>query len=229
MSQSELDSFVSKFKFLWHAEYNATLKVETNAGIASITLHAGLGSPTFPFSPPPQHIPNHVPRRSGPAQQRRRKRREAARKAASDARHNLGAPLAEEAEAPTNEQVAEEVTENIINNVDATAEEVGQNSVEKADYFSCELCDSSFKNVRGLRTHEGRAHKANSFSPISQLDGHGEKREEDGINKNDNEDIESSDAEYSCDRCDFVGKTTCDLKTHKSTKHLFGRFQRFSR
>ena len=132
MSQSELDSFV--YKFLWHAGYNATLKVETNAGIASITLHAGLGSPTFPFPPPPQHIPNHVPRRSGPAQQRRCERREAARKAASDAQHvyaTNGASMAEEAEVPANLQVAEEVTVNIVNNVEATAEEVVEIELKK--------------------------------------------------------------------------------------------------
>ena len=72
----------------WHAGYDATLKVETNAGIASVTLQAGLRSPSFPFPLPPQHIPHHVPRRSGPTQQRRRERREAARKAASDAQQN---------------------------------------------------------------------------------------------------------------------------------------------
>ena len=63
---------------------NATLKVETNDRKVSVTLQAGLGSPQFPFPLPPQHIPYHVPRCSGPAHQRRRERREAA----SDAQHN---------------------------------------------------------------------------------------------------------------------------------------------
>ena len=104
MSLSELDSFVCKFKFLWHAGYDATLKVETKAGKACVTLQAGLGSSPFPF-PPPQHIPHHVPRRSGPAQRRRRERRESARRAASESNLNLidanpGATQAEEAEAP---------------------------------------------------------------------------------------------------------------------------------
>ena len=37
-------------------------------------------------------------------------------------------------------------------------------------------------------------------------------------------DIEISVEDNSCDRCDFVGKTAAGLKTHKTTKHLFGRF-----
>ena len=38
--------------------------------------------------------------------------------------------------------------------------------------YPCELCDSTFKNVRALRAHEGRVHKANGGSP--QLDGQNE-------------------------------------------------------
>ena len=117
MSQSELDSFVCKFKFLWHSAYDATLKVETNARKASFTLQAGLGFPQFPFPLPPQHIPYHVPRCSGPAQQRRRERREAARKAASDAQHN--------------NDDATHVAKNICNNVEAAVEELVKLQLEK--------------------------------------------------------------------------------------------------
>ena len=110
-------------------------------------------------------------------------------------------------------------------------EEVGQFAVEKTtkdiDDFACELCDSRFKNVRALRTHKGRAHKANTGSPITQLDGHSGKLEA-RMTKNDNEN-KSSDEENSCDVCDFIGKTPAELKTHKTTKHLFGRIKGFSR
>ena len=46
-------------------------------------------------------------------------------------------------------------------------------STDISDY-SCELCDSSFKNFRALRVHEGRVHKVNRGSPIPQLDGENE-------------------------------------------------------
>ena len=36
--------------------------------------------------------------------------------------------------------------------------------------FCCELCDSKFSCLRGLRIHEGRIHKLTG-SPIPQLDG----------------------------------------------------------
>ena len=215
---------------MWHAGYDATLKVETNAGKACVTLQAGLGSSPFPF-PPPQHIPHHVPRRSGPAQRRRRERREADRRAASENNLNAnpGATQAEEAEAPAaSEQVAEEVADNSINDDEATVEEVEQNVIEKAAInprgdFECEPCDRSFKNIRALRAHEGRSHKENTGSPITQLDGQSEKVE-DNLDTSDDEDIgRCDDEEHSCDVCEFVAKTLTDVQTHKKTKHLFAR------
>ena len=82
-------------------------------------------------------------------------------------------------------------------------EEVGEIAVGKAakandDDLTCELCDKSFKNTRALMTHKGRSHKANTGSPISQLDGHGENFEVTEKAKKDNEDIESSEEETSC-------------------------------
>ena len=72
-----MDSFVIKFKHLWNAGHDATLKVETHAGEAFVTLQVGLGRPPPPpYHPVPQHHPRH---HIGPARQRRRERRAAVR------------------------------------------------------------------------------------------------------------------------------------------------------
>ena len=61
----ELNSFVHKFINLWQAGRNATLKLDSKAGEASVTLHVDLGQ-VVPLSPP--HVPLN-------ARDRRRQRR----------------------------------------------------------------------------------------------------------------------------------------------------------
>ena len=87
MALSEIDSFVCKFKYLWHAGFDATRKVDTNAGKAWLSFQAGLERDHWlPFQLP-QHG-RHVQRHSGPAQQRRRESREAARRTAGTEENN---------------------------------------------------------------------------------------------------------------------------------------------
>ena len=184
MAVSEIDSFVNKFKYLWHAGFNATLKVDTNAGQAWVSLQVGLGHPF-----PPLHLPQHgrhVQRRRGPAQQRRREKREADRKAAdNEENHEVVRDPTEEVEPPTN--VAAEEAADLVNddvNEEATAEEeVGLENVSDNDEttaaeagmnFKCDQCENIFASLRGLRAHEGRKHKATG-SPIPQLDGQSER------------------------------------------------------
>ena len=50
----EVDSFVSKFKHLWHAGVKASLTIEAVNGQASVILSAGLGP-----IPPPVHPHGH--------------------------------------------------------------------------------------------------------------------------------------------------------------------------
>jgi hypothetical protein len=79
MAYIEIDSFVEKFKNLWHAGLKASLTVEAEHGQASITLRAGLGSIPPPFHPPRPQTPRPY---RGPAYHRRQERRQAARAAA---------------------------------------------------------------------------------------------------------------------------------------------------
>ena len=200
MAMSEIDNFIWKFKNLLHAGKKANLSINSEAGKALVTLTVEVNVPPFPSKSS----------RNGPSRQRRRIRRAAERAAAVIA--------AVEDAADQQSKVAEEVTDNVSNNLNATAEEVVQIPVEKAatakEDFICELCDLSFKNTRGLRTHVGRVHKVADKAKNATED---------------NADIESSEEANPCDRCDFVGKTLAELNGHKTTKHLFGRVQRFSR
>ena len=197
---SEIDNFIWKFKTLLHAGKKANLSINSEAGKALVTLTVEVNVPPFPSKS----------FRNGPSRQRRRIRRAGERAAAVIA-------AAEDA-ADQQSEVTEEVTDDVSNNLKATVEEVCQIPVEKAatakEDITCDLCDLSFKNKRGLKTHVGRVHKVMDKATTDNED---------------NANIESSEEANPCDICDFVGKTPADLNGHKTTKHLFGRVQRFSR
>ena len=85
MFDSELDSFVKKFKDLWQSGLDAHLVVDTHAGQAWVDLLVRLG-----HAPGPQQHQPHQPGlqklskvRNGPARQHRRARRNAARRNAA--------------------------------------------------------------------------------------------------------------------------------------------------
>ena len=85
MAFSEIDSFVEKFKHLWHAGIKASLNVESFDGEACVTLQAGLGN-----IPPPYQFPSYHPRPPRvPAYERRQERRKAARQAPTVVRESL--------------------------------------------------------------------------------------------------------------------------------------------
>ena len=95
MAHYEIDSFISKFKYLWGAGFEASLTLEAKKGEASVTLKAGLG---FPFPPPP------FGQKRGPSYWRRQERRRKARE---------NQPEAEEArfDVQENRKVAEKAVE----------------------------------------------------------------------------------------------------------------------
>ena len=106
--ESELDSFVRKFKSLWKSGRDAKLHVQTEAG--NVTLSVGLGQ-----VPPGHHLHAVHPRGGGPARQRRRERREAERHASEesvDVAENVKTSHAEE---------KEDVTENGIDTPNSSA------------------------------------------------------------------------------------------------------------
>ena len=168
MSHVELDSFFSKFKFLCCYGYNASLKVENVAGEATVILEAG----PFPVPAQPFNYRHQVRRHLCPAQQCRRERREAARRAAAVAQNQLNDQELE-AEEVTNDDKETVNEATVVETVAATDDSATATAEEAVAAVPCDLCDSKFRNIRGLKTHKGRVHK----EIIPQFDGAGEEPE----------------------------------------------------
>ena len=79
MDNSELESFLTKFRSLWNSCFDAHLELDSHAGQAWVSLRVHLGHAPGPLQPPDHisHPPNST--RNGPSRQRRRARRAAAR------------------------------------------------------------------------------------------------------------------------------------------------------
>ena len=113
MAQLEIDSFVTKFKYLLYSGLDANLKIETNAGKAWVALQVGLGHPLSP----PYHFPHHPQydrRHNGPSQQCRLEKREAARMADNET------------------HLSEEAGEDLVNDDLAVEVDVHTNQAEEA-------------------------------------------------------------------------------------------------
>ena len=80
MAHIEVDSFVNKFKYLWHSGFKASLIIEAENGEALVTLKSNLGVIQPPHHGGPQRGQFH--RSRGPSYQRRQEKRQAARTAA---------------------------------------------------------------------------------------------------------------------------------------------------
>ena len=109
MSHCEVDSFLTKFKQLWHAGIEATLTVKTVNGGATIALTAGLG----PIPGLPHHV-HHSWQHRGAAYYRRQDKCQEARSQAER----------QAADHESTAKKATEVSDVSANTVHTTAEEV---------------------------------------------------------------------------------------------------------
>ena len=172
-----MNSFVGKFVRLWQSGYNATLSFESKSGETEVQLKVGLGKlPPVPHQTNQTNFHHQRIRVPGPSRQRRQQRRAEERKAAEQATKSAVSEEAnvnedthdEEAEEATNES---EIDPCIPGNIKIVpSEKIAVKAVDSDD-FTCDLCDSNFKNLTELKTHEVRKHKAALSSPIPQLDG----------------------------------------------------------
>ena len=81
MYSSEFDTFIQKFKDLWHSGVDAHLDVHTHAGQAWVSLHVRLGHAPGPLHPQVHpHFPPTPRSKNSSSRQRRRARRAAARR-----------------------------------------------------------------------------------------------------------------------------------------------------
>ena len=180
MKNTELDSFIAKFKGLWKLGLDANLELNSHAGLAWVGLRVRLGhaplQPPFHFPPSPQKS------RNGPARQRRREKRAAERAGtAENAAHNESEVKAEEAAstatvnvvmvdtiaetAPILDDVTEEVKKDIVDTSDigTTAQ------VDESDYPNyCKICKDTdqIESAEDLSYHMMNDHDANKVIAI---------------------------------------------------------------
>ena len=181
MTYCEVDSFVTKFKYLCHAGIKATLTVDADNGEAFVTLKAGLGLIPPPFRVFPGHGHHSRHQHRGPSYHRRQERRQAARVAAGLVRSPTGevgdrppqidAGLADTA---SNVSGAEEQAEEVAQG-NTAAEDANEKAEQSEQEFACHICDFVSNWASGLQVHMTRKHRN-----IEQIDG----------NDSDNEDFE---------------------------------------
>ena len=162
MALMEIDSFLTKFKNLWHAGYKASFNLKSENGKAIVTLTADLG-----YAPPPPAYrpPVQRPRHRGTAYQRRQERR---RQAAS----TCSAAVEEESKQENIStvinvvpEVAGEATESVQNESEKVI--AAEPTLESPD-FECIFCDFRSNWHNGLKVHMARKHEKDK---IEQLDG----------------------------------------------------------
>ena len=180
----ELQSFIFKFHQLWEAGITAHLDLDTHAGQAWVGLRVQLGQ----AQDDPAHQRQPTPHRT-PAYHRRQERRKAARAASSTTLSKSNAAeeavvISKKANDATEKVVIESANKNgeqwienienaeeveIVDIVESAEQVIDVKNAEKA--FSCDFCEKSFATEKGLKTHEGKQHKASCGSPIPQMDG----------------------------------------------------------
>ena len=162
MANSEIDSFVTKFKYLCHAGFRASLTLEAVNGEASAVLQSCLG----PLHSP--HVPRHhgqPPRHRGPAYERRQQRRQAAHAAAVQA-PSL-AVKARDAPPSDHSGPADEASEVATVVADESEASVDEKTAANAEHeFKCLICDFTSNWGNGLQLHMTRKHNT-----IDQIDG----------------------------------------------------------
>ena len=180
MYYAELDSFVHKFKHLWHSGENAHLDVHTHAGQAWVSLHAHLGQ-----APNPSHQqvhPSHG-RKDSPSRQRRRARRTEERKKKAEeakATENVDAETAEEAPNKATENVDTETAKAVLSIAIATLlsrndEFEDLEKEQEVQVLSDELCPDDIYHQAESESIEKKAFRCLEcrmwFLPTSHIDG----------------------------------------------------------
>ena len=179
----EINSFMGKFVSLWQSGRNASLKVESKAGQAHVTLQLDLGHPLHH----PQHQQQIPPPGLRASRVRRRQRRAAERQSVADAERKAAAEAvhdaakAEKANAAVHEQEnAEEAnerkipTEKLDESIDEKVSETCDNAVNDAipqldgdiDISSeptyckiCKECPDEFETAEDVSYHVMNNHE----------------------------------------------------------------------
>lgn len=143
---SEVDSFIGKFKYLWHSGRSASLTINSEAGKVRVTLSVEVDEAP--------HLPAHHQRsRNGPAKQRRRLRREAAREnaKAEEASKSVDAEKLTVVEAGS---TAKSNAENALDENQEEAEKILEADVERNMTVVDEVCRDKLYAEKAKATNE---------------------------------------------------------------------------
>jgi len=170
MTHQEIESFLLKFRQLWHAGIKASLTIKADAGEATIELSAGLGKLPPPSMYPPYGDREHgrypYRKRRGPSYERRQQRRQVARSRAEQV--PVQDLSAHEADNAANAVIAaDQVVENTAEaNEETIAPCVDEITVEVKSNYVCLICYFSSNWENGLNVHMTRKH-----ADLVQIDG----------------------------------------------------------
>ena len=157
MDISELDTFIQKFKQLWHSVVDAHLDLHTHAGQAWVNLHVRLGHAPGPLHLQPQsNLPPKPKSRNSPSRQRRRAKRAAAAQWKQ----------ADEASKEDTLEPAEEVG---IQNVESENPTIGKPTEKVIDEF---CPDDVYHGVDGIGQEAFKCFQCGMlYIPTSHVDG----------------------------------------------------------
>ena len=143
MAHVEVESFVRKFRVLWNAGYNASLKLESNLGELSVNLNCSFGRSTPPPSSPLVVTGNQRKycKTVSPSQQRRHSKRAAARKESKASMMTTQPVTNSEEESMVDDTAVHDVNVSVLNEPSADAEEAHEvklNGVQDCQISSME-------------------------------------------------------------------------------------------
>ena len=241
MLNTELDSFILKFKQLCQAGLDAHLAVDSQAGKVWVHLHVPLGQA---LGPSQEEQPTQIRKnRNGPSRQRRRARRKAARLEATtendteqvqteviiaekafDYIPNQSDQVNDAAEAIKSRSNNDFVEENAV-------KAVNENNVEnELDDFGCGFCGLDCLNETCLEHHLYQMHAEDiNFNEVEESEDSFDEESEDSSDEEPEETEESKaekqaeskepNDEYHCKECIQNFKNSGQLRRHKKNNH----------
>ena len=135
MATVEINSFVSKFVNLWKSGLDASLKLESHAGQASLSISLGLGS--FHETDEIEKKP-YIAKKVSPSRARRRKRRAKARQDAVNFQSHAGVDQTSEEDVVLSQNSVEDTAVDEASEEDVSTQKViraADNAAEKVDIY----------------------------------------------------------------------------------------------
>ena len=237
MTHCEVDSFLTKFKQLWHAGIKATLIVKSTEVGATVELTAGLGAVPRPHHVPGYHSQPSRQHRGASYYRRQERRQEARHQAEMHAADQVSQTNIAEKAAEGSEDVAFEDDLNSgaeiesarikISSLIAQLNEADQKSNEKVRLCNITIEELNDKIKEASKENQELRNSISAKTTFHELfrdemkDKFGYDSDEEA-ERNWQEHLEREKLDqnkFSCGQCVFNSKTEAGLKIHENKKH----------